>query len=160
VNRYEKGAPASMDVAEKLEKLLHTKLIQGINVFEFPAMEHRPLLEEKIPYHSPLEQLHELGLKLSVFEHAPLTAAGREQPLIISHAENDSILKRKAVLLSRTQSILRHPGMILTKNSKLTRVENIPVMEAEELSTFSNIEDMLNALKEKLHGKRSKTQHE
>lgn len=151
LHRYEKGAPASMEVAEKLEKILHTKIIQGINVFELPEVPQK--LEDKveIPYNSALEQLHELGLKLSVFAHAPLTAAGKEKPLLISQSENDSTLKRKAFLLSKTQSIVHQPGMIITKKSKHLHVENIPVMHEEELSTFSSVEDIMKALREKKH---------
>ncbi len=154
LHRYEKGAPASMDVAEKLEKILHTKIIQGINVFELPEIPQK--LEDKIeiPYNSALEQLHELGLKLSVFSHAPLTAAGREKPLLISQSENDSTLKRKAYLLSRTQSIVRQPGVIITKHSKHVSVENIPIMHEEELSTFSSVEDIMKALREKKYAKK------
>ncbi len=159
--RYEKGAPTSMEVAEKLERILHTKLIQGINVFAMPEIS--PKLEEKIPYNSALEQLHALGLKLSVFEHAPLTAAGNEKKLLISQTENDSTLKRKAFLLSRTQSIVRHPSMIIAQKSKHLHVNDIPVIQEDEISTFSSIEDILQTLREREHGhheKRTKTKRE
>ena len=158
LHRYEKGAPTSMEVAEKLERILHTKLIQGINVFQMPEIPKKT--EEQIPYNSALEQLHELGLKLSVFAHAPLTAAGSEKPLLISQTANDSTLKRKAFLLSKTQAIIHHPSMIITKKSKRLQVGNIPVMHEDELSTFSSIEEMMKMLKERKHAQRENQQRQ
>lgn len=158
LHRYEKGAPASMEVAEKLEKILHTKIIQGINVFELPEVPAKLEDKAEIPYNSALEQLHELGLKLSVFAHAPLTAAGKEQPLLISQSDSDSVLKRKAFLLSKTRSIVHQPGMIITKHSKHVRVENIPVVQEEELSTFSSVEDIMHALREKKYAHKKNQQ--
>ncbi|MEK6821257.1 MAG: helix-turn-helix domain-containing protein [archaeon] len=153
LHRYEHGSPADLDTAQRLEKILSTKLIRGINVFEAatypPALENEPVLNDA------LEQLRDLGLKLSVFQRAPLTAAGvEEHPLLISHAETKKLAAKKAVLLKKTQRIVHQPGFILSHET--TRSMDVPVVNVDELSTFSNIEDVLHVLRERMDTLRKK----
>lgn len=144
--RYEHGSPADLETAQRLEKILSTKLIRGINVFE--AKSYPPELENEPMLNDALEQLRDLGLKLSVFQRAPLTAAGvEEHPLLISHAETKKLAAKKAVLLKKTQRIVHQPGFILTHET--TKTMDVPVVSVEELSTFSRAEDILHAIRER-----------
>ncbi len=152
LHRYEHGFPAQLDVAERLEELLHTKLIRGINVFDYTYDTATP--KEPVSLPTALDQLEELGLKLSVFERAPLTAAGTEHRLLISHVENPLNVTKRAYLLERTRKIVKQPGLIVTKLKKVTHVGNVPVLNEDELSTFSSIRDVLKTIGEKQNPKK------
>jgi putative transcriptional regulator len=149
LHRYEHGSPAQLDVAEKLEQILHTKLIRGINVFEH----HYPLVEraEENPLSiSALDQLRELGLKLSVFERAPLTAAAEEEHrLLISHIEDTRHAAKKAMQLEKTQHVVKQPGLIVTKSKRKLHVNNVPILHEEEISTFNTVKDMIKTMNER-----------
>ncbi len=149
LHRYEHGSPAQLDVAEKLESILHAKLIRGINVFEH----HYPLVEraEENPLSiNALDQLRELGLKLSVFERAPLTAAAEdEHRLLISHIEDTHHAAKKAMQLEKTQHVVKQPGIIVTRSRKNLHVNNVPILREEEISTFSNVKDMMKMVNER-----------
>ncbi len=153
LHRYEHGFPAQMNVAEKLEKILHAQLIRGINVFdtyfEKEKMENEPFSN------SALEQLQDLGLKLSVFERAPVTAAGKEHPILISHVENPRNATKKALLLEKTQRIVKQPGMIIASSTQKIHAGNIPMIREDELSTFSTVEDILLELKKQRKNQKS-----
>lgn len=152
LHRYEHGSPAQLDVAEKLEEILHAKLIRGINVFEH-AYGNRELSNDPLS-NNVLEQLRDLGLKLSVFERAPLTAADAEQRLLISHVENPHAAVKKALLLEKTQHVTQHPGIIVTRSRKKLHVNNVPVLHEEEISTFSNVKDMMRMVHERRETKK------
>lgn len=145
LHRYEHGSPAQLDVAEKLERVLHTRLIRGISVFKPIEKETE---EKNAPLtNSVLDQLQDLGLKLSVFERAPLNAAATEHNLLISHAETKQNVRKKALSMEKTQTILNYPGLIITNETKRMSMGNIPVLHSEDISTFSSAEDMMNSLK-------------
>jgi putative transcriptional regulator len=152
--RYEQGSPAQLEAAQKLEEILGTNLIQGINVFE-TAKEHS-FVNEKPLENEALSQLQDMGMKLSVFERAPLKASGTEHQLLISQIESKKEFPRKSYLLEKTQQIIKRPGLILTKNTEWTHRAHIPAIAEEELSTFSTIEDMLKTLHKRYHAKTKK----
>ncbi|MDP2666046.1 MAG: hypothetical protein Q8P05_00915 [Candidatus Diapherotrites archaeon] len=155
LHRYEKGHPADLDTAKRLESILSTSLIRGINVFEETDYTSSPP-EEETPENEALAQLRELGLKLSVFKRAPLTAAGiEEHHLLISHAETKPAAKKKAFLLTKTQRIVDHPGFLLSPLSQ-DEVEDVPVVNVDELSTFSGARDILHTINERHHDLRRK----
>jgi putative transcriptional regulator len=156
LHRYEHGSPAQLDVAEKLEQILHTKLIRGINVFEHAyALSDISQKAQDDPLSiNALEQLKELGLKLSVFERAPLTAAASEHHLLISHIEDTHHAAKKAMLLEKTQHVMKQPGLIVTRSKKKLHVNNVPVLQEEEISTFSNVKDMMKMVNERRETKK------
>lgn len=144
LHRYEHGYPAQQEVAEKLEKILQTNLIRAINLFAYHpvAPVDRP---SEIP-DSALEQLRELGLKLSVFERAPVNAAGTEHPLLISHVRANQNPRKKAILLEKTRKMVKQPGLLISSSQKTLRGGDIPMVRADELSTFSSLHDILEAV--------------
>ena len=147
LHRYEHGSPAALEVAQRLERILNTKLITGINVFdslpEFSLREQEKGESED----SAWDKLRDLGLKISVFERSPLSAAEKESGLLIGKAENEHQLPRKALLLAKTRSIVQKPGLMIARESKYTRMSRIPVVLESNLSTFSNLEDILSHIK-------------
>lgn len=151
LHRYEHGSPAQLDVAQKLEEILHAKLIRGINVFEhaYPVSEISAKAQNDPLSINALEQLEELGLKLSVFERAPLTAAASEQHLLISHIDDTHHAAKKAMMLEKTQHVMKQPGVIVTRSKKKLHVHNVPILQEDELSTFSNVKDMMKRIHER-----------
>ncbi len=145
LHRYEHGSPAQLDVAQKLEEILHAKLIRGINVFEhaYPVSEISEKAHTDPLSINALEQLKELGLKLSVFERAPLTAAAAEHQLLISHIEDTHHAAKKAMQLQKTQHVIKQPGLIVTRSKKKLHVNNVPILHEEEISSFSSVKDMM-----------------
>ncbi len=155
LHRYEHGQPAQLEAAEKLERLLNVRLIRGINVFQSLELKKE---EEPAPtaQHSVLDQLQELGLKLSVFERAPLNAAATEHNLLISHAETRQNVRKKAISMEKTQTILKYPGLIITNESKRVDSGDIPLFRADEISTFSRAADILDEINSRRRERKTK----
>jgi putative transcriptional regulator len=156
LHRYEHGSPAQLDVAEKLEEILHAKLIRGINVFEhtYPVSPISEKAQNDPLSINALEQLKELGLKLSVFERAPLTAAAAEHQLLISHIEDTHHAAKKAMQLQKTQHVMKQPGLIVTRSKKKLHVNNVPILHEEEISTFTNVKDMMKMVNARRENKK------
>ncbi len=156
LHRYETGAPALADVAQKLEKILHTRLVQHINVFESAPITVEEINQPVSP--AVLEQLEAIGMKFSVFERAPLTAAAMEQDLLVTHVTHAHHLKRKAGYLAQATAITHVPGVLISSEEKATHAEGIPVVSESELSTFSTAKDMIQTLHERRKHK-NETKH-
>ncbi len=157
LHRYEHGSPAQLEVAEKLEEILHAKLIRGINVFEhaYPISEISQKAQQDPLSINALEQLKELGLKLSVFERAPLTAAAAdEHRLLISHIDDTHHAAKKAMQLEKTQHVTKQPGLIVTRSTKKLHVNNVPILQEDEISTFSNVKDMMKMVNARRENKK------
>ncbi|MFH0970323.1 MAG: helix-turn-helix domain-containing protein [Candidatus Diapherotrites archaeon] len=147
LHRYEHGSPAHIDAAEKLERILHTTLVQPINVFEKPFVSKEDWEKPFSP--SVIERLEEVGIKLSVFERAPITAAGKEHPLLVSHVENKHQLVKKAQHLEKAEDITQYTGMMISSGKPPEMEGKIPIIREDELNTFSSAKDILRSLREK-----------
>ncbi len=155
--RYEESAQSSPANARKLEDALHEKLILGVNVFEKKPVEQK-LFDEKLhckPDDS-FERMRELGLKLALFEHAPFRAYSKpEEPLLIDKGYSKSDLKKKAMLLEKSKGIVKGHSVIISKETKYSKIQSTPIIQEEELESFSKASDLLETIKEREKKKRN-----
>ncbi len=160
LHRYEHGLPAQFEVAQKLERILNNSLVKSINLFAY-TLEIASTAETERTEDTALEQLRDLGLKLSVFERATVSAAGIEHPLLISHVKENQNPAKKTLLLEKTQRVINQPGLILSSTKKTFHHPHLPVLDVNEITTFSSVHDILNAVHEhtarNAHEKRKKS---
>lgn len=149
IHRYEKGHATSLNVAERLEKVLNTKLVNKIDLFEQPQPEVGNIFEEYIS-DKALEKVHDLGLELALFEHAPFRAGSHpSEGLVISKGSSDQEVKRKAIALQKTSVAFDAHGMLIASKTKLRAVQHIPVVEEQELTTLDKFKDLMKLLRER-----------
>lgn len=149
IHRYEKGHATSLAVAEKLEKALNTKLVKRIDLFREQQPEVESLFDEFIP-DKALEKVHDLGLKLALFKHAPFKAGSQpSESLVISKGSSRQEVKRKAMQLRKTSTALDARGMVIASKTKIKAVQHIPIVEEQELTTLSRFKDLMQLLKER-----------
>jgi len=149
VHRYEKGHSASLQAAEKLEKVLGESLVKKINFFEAQKPVGKEVFAEDIEDRA-LRKVHDLGVDLALFRHAPFQAGSEPaQHLVISKSATKQDLKRKAVELQKTRIALDAKGMIIASKTKVKAVGHVPIVEEEELSTMDKFKDLMQLLKER-----------
>jgi len=151
IHRYEKGANASLSTAEKLEDVLEVNLVKKINLFEEQkkARPGKELFEEDIE-DKALGKVHDLGVKVAVFKHAPFK--GFTQPkesVLIGRADAKHELERKAADLSKTKRAFQGKPVIITRQLRYTHIEEIPIVAEEELDSLSKFKDLMKLIRER-----------
>lgn len=148
VHRFETSAHSTLSAAKKLENALHTKLIKEINVFEEKPIASK-LFDDRLLDES-FEKMHDLGLKLALFEHAPFRAYSKpEEALLIDKGYSKQDLKRKALVLERAKKFSGGHSVIISKEHKYKSIQNTPIIQEEELESFSKVRDLLETIKER-----------
>lgn len=154
VFRCEESARSSLENAKKLETALHEKLVLGVNIFEKKPVEQK-LFDEKL-HDDSFERMRELGLKLALFEHAPFRAYSKpEEALLIDKGYSKQDLKKKAIVLEKAKRIVKAHSVIVSKETKYTAIQNTPIIQEEELESFSKASDLLETIKEREKKKRN-----
>lgn len=151
IHRYEKGATASLNTAEKLEDVLSTNLVKKINLFEEQKKKENDerFFEENFE-DDALEKVHDLGVKVAVFKHSPFKAFARpKDSLIIGKAKVKQDLERKAVELTKTKHAFQGTPLIISRELKYKHVSEIPIVAEEELDTLSKFKDLMKIVKER-----------
>ena len=148
IHRYEKGHSASLQVAQKLEDALGTKLVKQIDLFE-ATLPQSEVFDEVIPDKS-LEKVHDLGIRLALFSHAPFRAgSGPGKNLLISKGTSRGEVKRRAIELRKTSTAFDSKGMVIASRSSVRSFEHIPIIEEQELTTMSKFNDLMRLLRER-----------
>ncbi len=149
VHRYEKGHSASLEAAEKLEKVLGAGLVKKVDLFESTGHLQETIFDDVMP-DPALEKVHDLGLKLALFKHAPFKAGSSpSERLLISRSETKRDVKRKALELHKTRIVFDGKGMVIASKTKFRVVGDVPVVEEEELTTLSKFRDLKKLLQER-----------
>ncbi|MFA4855999.1 MAG: helix-turn-helix domain-containing protein, partial [archaeon] len=152
VHRYEKGASASLNAAEKLEDALSASLVTKINLFEEQALlreKEEGLFEESFEDET-LGKVHDLGVKVAVFRHAPFKAyTSPGDSVLIGKAVAAQGIQKKAKELSRAKEALQGQPLIISKEFKFRHVAEIPVVAEEELDSLSKFKDLMKLIKER-----------
>jgi len=151
VHRYEKGATASLNAAEKLEDALAASLVKRINLFEENQGEKeskKNLFEDSFE-DKALGKVHDLGVKVAVFKHSPFRAyAQPEASLFIEKAVSKDI-GRKAEGLVKTRKAFEGTPLIISRELRFTHVSDVPVVAEEELDSLSKFKDLMKLIRER-----------
>ena len=154
--RYEQGNPAELENVQRLEKVLKISLVKEPSSFNEFFEEFKPAKID-LNIHvddKALEKIQELGFNLVLFEHAPFKAlTNPEESLLISKASQKSELQKKSDDLESAKNVIPGHSLILTKNIKLKKISHTPLIEEEELESFSKRKDLLKELKKREHSK-------
>ena len=150
--RYEQGFPGELENVQRLEKALKISLVKEPSFEEF----FKEFKQEKLSHYSvhiddkALEKIKALGFSLTLFEHAPFKALTTpKESLLISKASQKSELIKKASDLESAKNIIPGHSLIVTKNIKLKKISQTPLIEEEELESFSKRKDLLKELKKR-----------
>lgn len=152
VHRYEKGATASLNTAEKLEDALSASLVTKINLFEEQALsrgKEKGLFEESFEDEA-LGKVHDLGVKVAVFRHAPFKAyTSPGDSVIIGKAAAAQGIEKKAAELAKAKETLKAKPLIISRELKYRHIAEIPVIAEEELDSLSKFKDLMKLIKER-----------
>ena len=149
IYRYEKGEAASLETAQKLEKALGTNVIKGVRLFE------KPLQKKDYPFDrefgdEALSKIHDLGFNLAVFEHAPFKAYSElDSPLLISRGMHRQEMRKRAEELKKANSIVKSDSFIVAKEFGKKTIDDVPVVDEEELDSFSSAKDLVKEVRER-----------
>ncbi len=152
IHRYEKGVSTSLNTAEKLEDILNTSLVKKINLFEEQKLERgkeKQLFEESFE-DSALEKVHDLGVKVAVFKHAPFKAVAHPSDfLVIGKATARQGIAKKAEELAKAKEAFKGKPIIISQEFKYRQVANIPIVAEEELDSLNKFKDLMKLIKER-----------
>ncbi len=152
VHRYEKGASTSLNTAEKLENVLNANLVKKINLFEEQKLERekeKQLFAENFEDHA-LEKVHDLGVKVAVFKHAPFKAVAHPgDSLVIGKATARKGIEKKAADLAKAKEAFEGKPLIISQEFRYRHVADIPIVAEEELESLSKFKDLMKLIQER-----------
>ncbi|HLC79922.1 MAG TPA: helix-turn-helix domain-containing protein [archaeon] len=147
IYRFEHGASTSLGTAKKLEKELEEDLSQKIDIFG--SLQPNTKIDET-PHEKLLGKLHEIGLKMAIFDHAPFHAFGEiDSGMFISTAKGKFDIPKKALELKKTTAVLGSDSIIITKEYKYKNVQGVPVIEESDLSTIKKFKELKKLIEER-----------
>lgn len=165
--RLEHGFSTSIETAKKLEKLLKADLIIEKNLLEDfvqirkekekqtfsekfdQKSDSQSIFDEKFD-DSALEKIHSLGLDVIEFRHAPFKAFGtKKEFLLIDKGKEKTDLTKKALVLEKTKAVFDSHSLILTKKFNLERIASTPIMQEEELDSYSKANELMKEIKKR-----------
>ncbi|MBU0635993.1 helix-turn-helix domain-containing protein [Candidatus Micrarchaeota archaeon] len=153
IYRYEKGEKAEKQKAEKLEQKIGERLIKQINIFNVTG--HQPIIFETRFSESALGKIHDLGLDLALFGHAPFKAMGQPtEPLFINLGKEKKEIQRKALVLEKTKTIFKGHSLVISKEYKLKTIQHTPIFQEEELDSYTKIHQLLEEVKKREKNKK------
>ncbi len=145
--RFEHGASTSAETAKKLEKELDEGLVKRIPVLESGGVRKKV---DEIPDEKLLESVHNLGVKMALFGHAPFNAFGEsDKGMFISTGRGKFDIPKKAVELRKTSAVIDSDSIIVTKEYKYKSVEGVPVIEQSDLDSVSKFKDLRKLIQER-----------
>jgi len=152
MHRYEKGASASLSTAERLEDALDASLVEKINLFEEQkaarASEKKPF--EEIFEDEALGKVHDLGVKVAVFKHAPFKAVAHpSDSLVIGKVTTKQGIAKKAAELAKAKEAFKGKPLIISQEFSYRHVADIPVVAEEELDSLSKFKDLMKLIRER-----------
>lgn len=149
--RLEHGFKTSLDTAKKLEKLLKADLILEKNLLEeFALSKPKKEVFENHFDDSSLEKIHSLGLDIIEFKHAPFRAFGtKKEFLLIDKGKEKSELQKKALVLEKTKAVFDSHSLIITKKFSLDKIESTPIIQEEELDSYSKANQLMKEIKKR-----------
>jgi putative transcriptional regulator len=149
LHRYEKGNATTLDVARKLEEILGQGLMKPVDLFSRPSIDKKKLFTKHA--HDPhFEWLEDLGIQFAEFKHAPFKVfSEKKEEVIISRADTKEEVKKNAIRLVKTKKVFSQHAFILAKDFEKKSVQDIPVIEQDELSTFDKFDDLIRTVKKR-----------
>ena len=149
IHRYENGAPAELTDARKIEELLRCRLITPRMVSIGNRTDDKNLFQTDFS-DTALEKLHDLGMPLSLFCHAPFKAfANPDERILISIGKEKRDIERKALVLEKTKTVFKSHSIVISKEYKLHNVGKTPIIVEEELGSFSKMRDLLSEIQKR-----------
>lgn len=157
LHRFEGGASTSLETAKKLEVFFHCPLIKHA---DFLQAEDRAEIPEKELFSETfedglLQKVHDLGLKLAEFHRSPFdafalgSARPGESDLLIGRGRTRADIRKKALDLEKSKGTLSTHSVIIARDFKGRKVENIPVIGEEDLETVQKVKDLLKLIRER-----------
>ncbi|HIH09546.1 MAG TPA: helix-turn-helix domain-containing protein [Candidatus Diapherotrites archaeon] len=147
LHRFEKGASTSLDTARRMECKLGTKLLRDVDIFDIGPQAEKV---DDIPRERLLERLHDLGVKMALFEHAPFDAfANSEKGMFISTGKGKFDIPKKAIELAKTSAAVESGSIIVTKEYKYKSIEGVPVIGEAELGTINRFKELRKLIEER-----------
>ena len=149
--RLEHGFKTSLETAKKLEKLLKADLIVERNLLEEFTKEkpEKEIFDQKFN-DVTLEKIHSLGLDVFEFNHAPFKAFGiKKEFLLIDKGNEKNELNKKALVLEKTKAVFNSHSLIITKKFSLDKIASTPIIEEEELDSYSKAKDLMKEIKKR-----------
>jgi len=134
-----------LSIAEKLEQILHKKIIEPIDIFKKYEEHGRPknYIERGVG-----KRLEKLGFKTDFVKQAPLDVFAKEKTLVLSNIEiNRRKMIKHAASLKDFINIVKKPAIIITEKAKDEEVSGIPVIERKKLEEIDKKELIKKAKK-------------
>ncbi|MDO8624782.1 MAG: helix-turn-helix domain-containing protein [Candidatus Diapherotrites archaeon] len=149
IHRYENGAAADATDAQKIEAVLGHPLIVAQPIMQIAPRPKNTLFENDFS-DTALEKLHDLGMPLALFEHAPFLAFGNPtENLLINLGKEKRDIRRKALVLEKTKTVFKAHSIVISKEYKLHSIGKTPIIQEAELESFSRVQELLHEIEKR-----------
>lgn len=140
---YERGKSVpKLSVARKLQRILKTGIIKGVNIFTIPAVEKKPEVKQPI-----FEKFQKLGMEVLPLKKAPFSGLLRAEELFITKRFFTKYRRDKLQLMQSISRTLECRSFIISRlrHKNLEGVPNIREKEIEKIESREELVDIIEA---------------
>ncbi len=140
---YERGKSVpKLSIARRLQRILNTEIIKGVNIFEIPEIDKKPDVKQPI-----FEKFQKLGMEVLPLKKAPFSGLLKAEELLVTKRFFTKYRRDKLHLLRSISSTLRCRGFIISrlKEKNLEGLPNIREKEIEKIESREELVDIIEA---------------
>ena len=147
ISKYESGMGTTLEVAQKIEELFDSGLVQSIDLLQ-PHGESKERVEYPDEAEVPMSFLEQIGMKLHILHRAPFQAliTFQHHTILTGYGTADRVVKRAALIGNISQVTGTRAMCVLTDYYKQKKIGKTLVIGEERLHYIVDGEELIEMI--------------
>ncbi len=146
ISKYESGMGTTLDIAQKIEEIFDTGLVQAIDL-----MDNGPRVSHEADHQAikgPMEFLEEIGMRLHALHRAPFQAmiVYRTHTILTGYGTSQKVLKRAALIGNISQVTRTHAMCVCTDLHREQKIGKTLVIGEERLHRIEDGAELIDLI--------------
>ncbi|MEI7433105.1 MAG: transcriptional regulator [Methanomicrobiales archaeon] len=146
ISKYESGMGTTLEVAQKIEELFDSGLVQSIDLLQ-PHGESKERVENPVR-EVPMSFLEQIGMKLHTLQRAPFQAliTFHDHTILTGYGTADRVVRRAALIGNISQVTGTRAMCVLTDYYKQKKIGKTLVIGEERLHHIADGEELIEMI--------------
>jgi len=146
ISKYESGMGTTLEIAQKIEELFDSGLVQSIDLLQ-PHGESKERVEHPVE-EMPMSFLQQIGMTLHTLHRAPFQAliTFHDQTILTGYGTADRVVKRAALIGNISQVTGTRAMCVLTDYYKQKKIGKTLVIGEERLHHIADGEELIEMI--------------
>jgi putative transcriptional regulator len=146
ISKYESGMGTTLEVAQKIEELFDSGLVQSIDLLQ-PHGESKERVEDP-DREAPMSFLEQIGMKLHTLQRAPFQAliTFHDHTILTGYGTADRVVRRAALIGNISQVTGTRAMCVLTDYYKQKKIGKTLVIGEERLHQIADGEELIEMI--------------